>query len=360
MSFGTVSLHESRIPVIGRRAFLTGAVGVGALGLAACAGGGASGSSTNPLGAAALPTEIPPGTKLAIAIHRTQKTLEASGLITKLPFQVPQWPNLSAGPDVIQGFRANSVDLASNAGIPPIQAHTIRFDAKIVAVQVKNQPTYTFATAPGSDVRKLADLRGKKIAFSQGQAQGVVVLRTLKELGLKTGDVQLVRLNSTQFLTALQARQVDAAPLGEPTLTKYLQQYQRDGARAVDMHAVDLLTILWAPTSVLQVPAKAAAIRGFIPLWAQGEVWAWENRDAWIDYYYVKDQGVSREDGVRIHNSYPKPVFPARWDRAIAWEQETIDLLDGDGFDPKFKAEEVFDRRFEGIAADAVPSAYRE
>ena len=69
---------------------------------------------------------------------------------------------------------------------------------------------------------------------------------------------------------------------------------------------------------------------------------------------------VSREDGERIHNSYLKPVFPARWDRAITWEQETIDLLDSDGFDPKFKAEEVFDRRFEGIAADAVPSAYRE
>lgn len=140
---------------------------------------------------------------------------------------------MQAGPDVIQAFRAHAADIATNAGIPPIQAHGTALDAKIVAVQWKQQPNYRLATASGSDIHALPNLRGKKIAFSPRQAQGVVVLRTLQQLGLRKEDVQLIELNSPQFLTALQSKQVDAAPLAEPTLTKYLTQYGKDGAQAV-------------------------------------------------------------------------------------------------------------------------------
>lgn len=278
----------------------------------------------------------------------------------ELPFTVSDWPNLNAGPDIIQGFRAHSIDLAVNAGIPPIQARAIGVGAKIVAVQVRNSPNYVFATAPGSDIRSAADFRGRKIGFSQGQAQGVVVLRALKRAGLANKDVELVALPSTQFLTALQSGQVDVAPLGEPTLTKYLTQYGKDGARGIKTDVVDLLTVLWAPDEVLKDKAKAAAVRSFVPLWARGVAWAWENTDAWIDTYYVKDQGVTREDGKRIVASLRQPRFPVSWDKAIAWEQETADLMAEGGFVPEQDVAGLFDRRFEGLAAGAVPARYRE
>lgn len=340
-----------------RRSFLaltSGAV----LSLAGCARATTTASDT--VSARALPSGAPPpGTKLAIAVHTSQLQLRDSGLGKKLPFTVSSWPNLTAGPDVIQGFRAHSVDLAVNAGIPPIQAQAIGVGARIVAVQTRNHPIYSFATAPGSGITSVQDFRGKKIAFSQGQAQGVVVLRALKEAGLKNSDVHLVALPSTQFLTALQAKQVDIAPLGEPTLTKYLSQYGKDGARGVHTDVVDLLSILWAPVDVINDEAKAEAIRAFIPLWAQGLVWAWENADQWIASYYVKDQGVTTADGKRIVSSLEAPRFPVSWDKAIAWEQETADLMAAGGFVPKVKAEPLFDRRFEGLAAKAVPQKYR-
>jgi sulfonate transport system substrate-binding protein len=342
---------------IGRRAFLTSAVGLGVAGLAACTVGIRNGAASNLT--AAVPTTVPAGTKLSIAIHTTQIQLTASGQIGELPFEVSQWPNLSAGPDVIQGFRANSVDLANNAGIPPIQARAIGFDTKIVAMQLNTKPAYRFATGPGTDIGSAKDFRGKKIAFSQGQAQGVVVLRALKEAGIESKDVQLVALPSTQFLTALQGRQVDVAPLYEPVLTKYLGQYGKDGARALETDVVDLLSVLWAPTSVLEDAAKAAAIRSFIPFWTRGLIWAWENPDAWIDAYYVKDQGVSKEDGQRIIKANPKPVFPRNWESAIAWEQQTSDLLASGGYVAKTNVAGLFDRRFESVAASSAPTSYR-
>ncbi|MDQ0793129.1 ABC transporter substrate-binding protein [Streptomyces sp. B1I3] len=349
--------HDNR-RALARRSFLALAGGA-VLSVAACSPQTKSVASAEPAGA--LPSgDPPPGTELNIAVRTARLQFEASGLAKELPFTVSEWPNLSAGPDIIQGFRATSIDLATNAGIPPIQAHAIGVQAKIVGVQVRRYPLYTFATAPGSAVTKAADFRGKKIAFSQGQAQGVVVLRALKEAGLKNSDVELVALPSTQFLTALQSGQVDVAPLGEPTLTKYLDQYAKDGARGVKTEVVDLLTVLWAPNEVLNDPAKAAAVRSFVPLWARGQVWAWENPDEWIDAYYVKDQGVTKEDGRRIVASLHKPQFPVSWDDAIAWEQETADLMAEGGFVPEQKAAELFDRRFEGLAAEAVAAEYRE
>ncbi len=345
-------------PAVGRRAFLGTLLGsAAAAGLGACA----KGADGDVLEAAApVPTEVDRATSLTISIRRTRIQLEGAGLIDQVPFTVKEWANLEAGPDVIQGFRARSVDLASNAGVPPIQARAINYDAKIVAVQTVPKPIYTFATVPGSGISALGDLRGKKIAFSQGQAQGVVVLRTLKELGLSTKDVNLVPLTSNQFYTALQSKQVDAAILAEPSLTKYLDQYGKDGAKGLAMNAVDYLSVLWAPTEVLQDKAKAAAIRAFIPFWVKGVIWAWEQQDAWIDRYYVADQKVTKADGQRILAATPKPVFPASWDRAIAWEQETADLLAAGGFVPQVKAADIFDRRFEPIASEVAGAKYRE
>lgn len=350
--------HRPTAGTVPRRSLL--ALAGGAALLAACSRSTSAAIDSVPT--RALPSGAPPpGTKLAISVHTAQLQLAGSGLDKKLPFTVSSWPNLSAGPDVIQGFRAHSVDLAGNAGIPPIQAQAIKVGARIVAVQTRDHPIYTFATAPGSGdaIASAEDFRGKKIAFSQGQAQGVVVLRALKEAGLKNSDVSLVPLPSTQFLTALQARQVDVAPLGEPTLTKYLGQYGKDGARGVKTDVVDLLTVLWAPVEVLDDDAKAAAIRSFVPLWAQGVVWAWEHTDRWIQRYYVEDQGVTAADGQRIVASQSQPQFPRSWDRAIAWEQETADLLAEGGFVKSFKVDSLFDRRFEGLAAKAVAATYR-
>lgn len=350
-------MYRPSTPALRRRTLLASfGAAAAAFGLGACAEADAGGLSDD----APLPTEVDPATALSIAIRPTQKQLEGSGLIAKLPFQVKEWVNLGAGPDIIQGFRAKSIDIANNAGIPPIQARAINFDAKIVAVQTVPIPIYQLATIPGSGIDTLADIKGKKIAFSQGQAQGVVVLRTIKELGLKNSDVTLVPLTSNQFFTALQSRQVDAAPLGEPNLTKYLSQFGRDGAKAVEIKAVDYLSVLWSPSAVLADPKRAAAVRSFIPFWVQGAVWGWENQSAYIDVYFVKDQQVTSADGQRILAAAPKPVFPTSWDKAIGWEQETADLLADGGYVPSIKATDLFDRRFEKIAADAAPAAYRE
>ncbi|MEV5172232.1 ABC transporter substrate-binding protein [Streptomyces flaveolus] len=344
-----------------RRAFLTSVFGASAAvaGLSGCARGNAAadtrGAATEPLA-----HKVPAGTSLKIASYLGQQQLQFRlAKLRGLPFTVSDWVNIGAGPDVINAFRARSLDLANNAGIPPIQAHYQGFDAKIVAIDITRKPNYLFATRPGSDIRAVADFKGRKLAFSQGQAQGVVLLRALKKAGLAYDEVKLVPLTSNQFFTALQSGQVDVAPLAINQAPAYLKQYASKGARSIPTDVVDLLNLLWAPQSVLNDPAKAAAIAAYIPQWAKGQVWQYEHPDVWNEEFYVKTQNLTPAQARGITELANKPLFPPSWDEAVTWEQETADLLAEGGFVKKFDVSSLFDHRFESLAAEAVPEEYR-
>ncbi|MFE2534234.1 ABC transporter substrate-binding protein [Streptomyces sp. NPDC059371] len=347
---------------VDRRVFLSTLLGAAAAaGLSGCADADAAGSRSQGDLSAPLADKVPQGTKLAIASYQGVQELQfkLAGL-SELPFTVSDWVNIGAGPDVINAFRAKSLDLGNNAGIPPIQAHFQGFDAKIVAINITRKPNYLFATKPGSDIKVVQDFKGKKLAFSQGQAQGVVLLRALKQAGLAYDDVNLVPLTSNQFLTALQAGQVDIAPLANSQAPAYLKQYGSKGAHTITTDVVDLLNLLWAPSSVLADRAKAAAVAAYIPRWAKGQVWAYEHPDAWNEEFYVKTQNLTLPQAQAITALANKPLFPPSWDEAVKWEQETADLLAEGGFVKGFKVGSLFDRRFEAIAARAVPAEYRK
>ncbi|PSM43520.1 ABC transporter substrate-binding protein [Streptomyces dioscori] len=347
---------------VDRRLFLSSLLGAAAAaGLSGCAGSSAADTGSKAAATAPLADKVPPGTSLKISSYQGVQQLQfkLAGL-TDLPFKVSSWANIGAGPDVINAFRSKSLDVANNAGIPPIQAHYQGYDAKIVAINLTRKPNYLFATKPGSDIRSVDDFKGKKLAFSQGQAQGVVLLRALKQAGLAYDDVDLVPLTSNQFLTALQAGQVDIAPLANSQSPAYLKQYGSKGAHTIPTDVVDLLSLLWAPTSVLADKAKAAAVAAYIPRWAKGQVWAYEHPDDWNREFYVRTQNLSLAQAEAITELANKPLFPPSWDEAVKWEQETADLLAEGGFVKGFEVGSLFDRRFEGIAAKAVSAEYRK
>ncbi|MGW3990857.1 ABC transporter substrate-binding protein [Streptomyces sp. NPDC004830] len=346
------------VPGVDRRLFLTSLLGVtaAAAGLSGCAD--SSAAADEPASDAPLATKVPAGTGLKIASYQNAQELQLklAGL-DDLPFKVTNWLNIGAGPDVINAFRAKSLDVANNAGIPPIQAHYQGFDARIVAINITRKPNYLFATKPGSDIRAVADFRGRRLAFSQGQAQGVVLLRALKKAGLAYDDVELVPLTSNQFLTALQSGQVDIAPLANTQAPAYLGKYT--SARTITTDVVDLLSLLWAPVAVLNDRAKAAAVAAYIPHWAKSQVWTYEHPDEWNERFYVGTQNLTLAQAKAVTELANKPLFPPRWDEAIRWEQETADLLAEGGFVKKFDVSELFDHRFESLAAQAVPAEYR-
>src|SRR5262245_32579122 len=128
---------------------------------------------------AEIPAQVPPGTSLRLGDPTVQKQLELMGDGAALSFGA-EWQNISGGPNTIEAFRANVLDGGAVGDTPPIHATFTGLSVKIVAVQVRDKPIYQLAFAPGVALTSIADLRGKKIGFSAGQAQGALVLRVLK------------------------------------------------------------------------------------------------------------------------------------------------------------------------------------
>jgi len=311
---------------------------------------------------APLLAEIPPGTKLVIGDPTTQKALEVSGLIDELTFEV-EWVNISGGPQTSEAFRARALDVGAVAEIPSIFANWNNLPVRNIAYRERRDPiahpVYHFGIAPGVEVKALEDFRGKRIAFSPGQAQGALVLRALQAAGLTKDDVTLVELPSTGdvYPVALASKQVDIAPIGGVNIRRYLAQYGKDGATTIQHGLRDDPSHLYAPQWVLDDPAKAAALAQYVSLWARATKWVNENPQAWIDEYYIKQQGLTREDGEYLVEQTGEQVVPATWDEVIARHQQTIDLLAQElGYEP-YGADRIFDRRFEPIAGAAFAAA---
>jgi sulfonate transport system substrate-binding protein len=344
-------------PHLDRRTLLSATLGAVALGLTACAGDEAP--ETLLAADSPLPETVPSDTTLVVGDREHQKALEFSGEAAKFTFQV-EFANISGGPQTLEAFRADALDLGAVADIPPIHSHWTGIPTRIVASKFRQDPLnhaiYRLGVAPGVAVTTLDDLRGKQIAYSPGQAQGALVLRVLRKAGLTKRDVRLVELPSTGdvYATALASRQVEVAPIGGVQVRRYEGKYGPDGGRTIAHGLRDDPSHLYAPVTVLADPAKAAAIREYVRAWARAWQWREANPDEWIERYYVKDQGLSTDDGRWLVENAGVADIPASWTEAIARHQETIDLLAEETGNKPLRAGDLYDRRYESAAANAL------
>jgi sulfonate transport system substrate-binding protein len=311
---------------------------------------------------AALPTTVPDGTKIVVGDPATEVALKLSGQLDKVSKFV-QFANLSGGPQTTEAFRAHALDVGSVAEIPPIHATWTGLHVKIVASKFRqdplDHPIYQLGIAPGANVKTLPDLRGKKIAYSPGQAQGALVLKVLKKAGLTKDDVKLVELPSTGdvYTNALAAKQVDVAPIGGVQIKRYLGKYGKDGGTTIPHGLRDDAGHLYVVTESLENPAKAAAIRAYVAAWGVAQDWIDKHPKEWIQGYYVKDQGLTESDGQWLVDNAGHPEISADWSDAIQRQQETIELLAKETGNPVIQAKDLYDLRFQSVAADAIKGA---
>lgn len=306
---------------------------------------------------ASIPDEIPKDTVLRIGDPATQVALELSGLEDELPFKV-EWANISGGPKTLEAFRADALDAGSVAEIPPLFAKWTGTDVRIIAARTTidplEHPTYELGVAPGVDVDDLADLKGKKIAYSPGQAQGALVLKVLEKAGLTQDDVELVEIASVDdvYVNALGSKQVDVAPLGQTLVPPFLAKYERDGAHTIAPGVRDDYWELYVPTEVLEDAHKAAALKKYTEVWGKAVEWVNEHPDEYAQGYYVEHEGLSEEDAKFLVDALGQKEVVQDWDDLIAEHQKTADLLAKEQDRDDLDVGALYDRRFEPAAAE--------
>ncbi|MFC7532207.1 ABC transporter substrate-binding protein [Actinoplanes sp. GCM10030250] len=311
---------------------------------------------------AALPEKVPSGTTLRLGDPQLQAVIGAAGLdkeLTDAGLKV-EWANISGGPQSIQAFRADKLDCSAVADIPSLFAAWTGTSTKIVfqsvTVDPLNHPVYKLGVAPGVAVSSLADLRGKKIAYSAGQAQGALVLRVLQLAGLSQKDVQLVELTSTgdSYVTALGSKSVDVAPIGAQNVKIYEAKYP--GATSIGTGIRDDASTLYCLTSAVEDADKAAALKLYVGVRTKALLWANDHPAEVAKAYYEDTQGLNEADAKAVVEITGDKAVPATWDAAIVRLQETADLLAKEQNHEKLDVNTLVDRRFEKVQAEAAGS----
>jgi sulfonate transport system substrate-binding protein len=115
-----------------------------------------------------------------------------------------------AGPAVNEALASNQLDFAYEGDLPSLTGRAAGLRTKIVMATHPRDNLYLVAST-GSDVRTLADVKGRKVAQFRGTSTHLTTERVLAQNNLKNRDIQFFNMDDGTALAALATGDVEAA-----------------------------------------------------------------------------------------------------------------------------------------------------
>lgn len=124
-----------------------------------------------------------------------------------------------SGPPIIEAFAGNRLDVGQVGDQPAIQARANNIDIKAIGVYGIGTKALGLVAAEGSGINAIKDLKGKKVGFVVGSVSHQLLYIYLKSEGLKPDEVKQVNLTPADIVTAITAKNIDAAVVWEPFIS---------------------------------------------------------------------------------------------------------------------------------------------
>jgi len=138
------------------------------------------------------------------------------------------WIEFQFGPPMLEAITARAADLGAVGDTPPIFAQAGGGD--IVYVLATGSSQHGIVVQDDSPIRRLEDLRGKRVAFGKGSSAHNVVLKALRLAGLTYQDIRPIYLGPAEATAAFTGRKIDAWVIWDPY---YALAEERLGARVI-------------------------------------------------------------------------------------------------------------------------------
>ncbi|KPF62433.1 sulfonate ABC transporter substrate-binding protein [Bosea sp. AAP35] len=216
-----------------------------------------------------------------------EKALAADGITVR-------WVQSAGSNKALEFLNAGSLDFGSTAGaaalIGKINGNPIK------SIYVYSRPEWTaLVTGAKSEITKVSDLKGKRVAVTRGTDPHIFLVRALAEAKLTEKDVKLVLLQHADGRLALERGDVDAWAGLDPLMAAAEIE---SGARLFHRKAADNT---WGVLNVREAFAKdnPALVRKVLTAYEQARAYSLANpaalKKTLITYTKLSDAVIERQ-----------------------------------------------------------------
>jgi len=137
-----------------------------------------------------------------------------------------EWKVFNAGPIEMEALLANAIDLGYVGPNPALNAYLRSGGTALKIVAGAASGGAALVTRKEANLKSPSDFRGKRVASPElGNTQDVALRHWLKTQGLQPGkDVQVIPIKNPDILTLFQRKELDAAWVPEPWVTRLIQE----------------------------------------------------------------------------------------------------------------------------------------
>lgn len=124
------------------------------------------------------------------------------------------------GAAMMQALASGNVDYARVGDTPPVSALASGTQLTYIAAGGTKEKGSGILVHKNSSIKKLADLKGKRVAYTKGTSSQYMLLRALKVAGLSNNDITWVNLDSDAASVAYSKGKVDAWANWDPSVAQ--------------------------------------------------------------------------------------------------------------------------------------------
>jgi aliphatic sulfonates family ABC transporter substrate-binding protein len=129
------------------------------------------------------------------------------------------WAQFQAGPPLLEAIGVGSVDLGATGDAPPIFAQAAGAGLVYAGAVALSGAAGGVLTPAKSGLTTIADLKGKKLAFTRGSSAHNQAVVALAQAGLTLKDVEPVNLSPADAAAALAQGGIDGWVIWDPFYT---------------------------------------------------------------------------------------------------------------------------------------------
>lgn len=161
-----------------------------------------------------------PLTQLRIGYQKSAVNLvilkQQSVLEKRFPNAQIKWLDFPAGPQLLEALAVGSVEFGMTGDSPPVFAQAAGKDLVYAGAEPAKPESSAILVPKDSPTKKLADLKGKRIALQKGSSAHYLLVSAVEKAGLQWSDIQPIYLAPADARAAFESKSVDAWAIWDP------------------------------------------------------------------------------------------------------------------------------------------------